>query len=171
MRFVRYKTRLVAQRFTWETRYWFQWNIFSGNEWNNFPISYISDNTKVSIFTVDGCVTAYLYGSLDWDIYMKVPDRISVPDANVRCNMYYVKLNKSLYGLKQTGRMWYNRLKEFLLNKGYSNNDYCPCVSICKSSTRFCIMSVYVNDLNIIGLSLTLMRHGIILRRSSRWRI
>jgi hypothetical protein len=32
-------------------------------------------------------VTAYLYGSLDSDIYMKVPDGISVPNANVGYNM------------------------------------------------------------------------------------
>ena len=47
--------------------------------------------------------------------------------------------------------MWYNRLKEFLLQKGYSNNDDSPCVFIKKSSTGFCIISVYVDDLNIIG--------------------
>src|SRR3954470_1251020 len=60
-------------------------------------------------------------------------------------------LNKSLYGLKQSGRMWYNRLSEFLLKKGYSNNDDCPCVFIKKSTTGFCIISVYLDDLNIIG--------------------
>jgi hypothetical protein len=68
--------------------------------------------------------------------------------------MYCVKLNKSLYGLKQSGIMWYNRLKEFLLNKGYSNNDDCPCVFIRKSSTGFCIISMYVDDLNIIDTEL-----------------
>jgi hypothetical protein len=47
--------------------------------------------------------------------------------------------------------MWYNRLKEFLLHKGYSNNDDCPYIFIRKSSTGFCILSVYVHDLNIIG--------------------
>jgi hypothetical protein len=56
--------------------------------------------------------------SLDLDIYMKVPDEISVSNTNANRNMYCVKLIKSLYGLKQSGRMWYNRLKEFLLNKG-----------------------------------------------------
>jgi hypothetical protein len=65
--------------------------------------------------------------------------------------MYCVKLVKSLYGLKQSGRIWYNRLNEFLLNKGYSNSDDCPCVFIKKSTTGFCIISVYVDDLNIIG--------------------
>jgi hypothetical protein len=47
--------------------------------------------------------------------------------------------------------MWYNRLKEFLLNKGYSSSDDCPCVFIRKFSTNFCIISIYVDDLNIIG--------------------
>jgi hypothetical protein len=47
--------------------------------------------------------------------------------------------------------MWYNLLKEFLLNKGYSNSDDCPCMFIRKSATGFCIISIYVDDLNIIG--------------------
>jgi hypothetical protein len=93
-------------------------------------------------------VTTYLYELLDSDIYMKVPDGISVSNMNATRNMYCVKLVKSL---KQSGRMWYNRLKEFLLNKGYSNNDDCPCVFIRKSSTGFCIMSIYIDNLNIIG--------------------
>jgi hypothetical protein len=52
--------------------------------------------------------------------------------------------------------MWYNRLKEFLLNKVYSNNDDCPYVFIRKSFTGFCIISVYVDDLNIIGTELNI---------------
>ena len=47
--------------------------------------------------------------------------------------------------------MWYNRLSEFLLQKGHTTNDDSPCVFIKKSQTRFCIISVYVDDLNIIG--------------------
>jgi hypothetical protein len=74
-----------------------------------------------------------------------------MPTVHANCNMYCVKLAKSLYGLKQSGRMWYNQLKEFLLNKGYYNSDDCPCVFIRRSSTRFYIISVYVDDLNIIG--------------------
>ena len=45
-------------------------------------------------------VTAYLYGSLDSYIYMKVPDGISIPDQNANRNIYCVKFQKSLYGLK-----------------------------------------------------------------------
>jgi hypothetical protein len=42
----------------------------------------------------------------------------------------------------------------FFINKGYFNNDDCPCVFIRKSSYGFCIISLYVNDLNIIGTEL-----------------
>jgi hypothetical protein len=70
--------------------------------------------------------------------------------------MYCVKHKKSLYGLKQSGSMWYNWLKEFLLNKGYSNNDDCPCVFIHKSPTGIFIISVYVDDLNIIDTELNI---------------
>jgi hypothetical protein len=53
-------------------------------------------------------VTVYLYESLYLDIYMKVPDGISVPNTNANRNIYCVKLVKFLYGLKQSRRMWYN---------------------------------------------------------------
>ena len=96
-------------------------------------------------------MTAYLYGSLDSEIYMKVLDGISVPNSSTNCNMYCVKLKISLYGLKQSGRMWYNRLSEYLIQNGYSNNDDYPCVFIKRSSTGCCIISVCVADLNIIG--------------------
>jgi hypothetical protein len=41
-------------------------------------------------------------------------------------------------------------LKEFL-NKGYSNSNDCSCIFIRRSSTRFCIILVYIDDPNIIG--------------------
>ena len=96
-------------------------------------------------------VTAYLYGSLDSDIYMKVYKGLNILNKNHSRNMYCVKLHKSLYGLKQSVRMWYNQLKEFHLGKGFSNNDDYPCVFIKKSLSVFCIISVYVDDLNTIG--------------------
>jgi hypothetical protein len=74
-------------------------------------------------------VTTYLYGNFDTYIYMKIPEGIPVSnrDENTRA-LYNVKLKKSLYGLKQSGRMWYNRLSDFLSKKGYTNNEGCPCV-------------------------------------------
>ena len=82
---------------------------------------------------------------------MKVSEGLKIPGPNQNRNMFSVHLQRSLYGLKQSGRMWFNRLSKFLLKRGYTNNDDCPCVFIKKSTDRFCIISVYVNDLNIIG--------------------
>ena len=64
--------------------------------------------------------------------------------------MYSIKLKRSLYGLKQSGRMWYNRLNEYLTREGYRNNNNSPCVFIKKSNSGFVIIAVYVDDLNII---------------------
>ena len=47
--------------------------------------------------------------------------------------------------------MWYNRLSEYLLKEGYVNNPICPCVFIKKSETGFAIITVYVDDLNLVG--------------------
>ena len=60
-------------------------------------------------------------------------------------------MQRSLYGLKQSGRMWYNRLSEYLLKEGYKNDPICPCIFIKKSGSEFAIIVVYVDDLNIIG--------------------
>ena len=65
--------------------------------------------------------------------------------------MFSIKIQRSLYGLKQSERMWYNRLSEYLLKEGYVNNSICPCVFIKKSETGFAIIAVYVDDLNLVG--------------------
>ena len=80
---------------------------------------------------------------------MKVPEGLKIPEA---CNreIYSVKLQRSLYGLKQSGRMWYNRFSEYLLKEGYINNPICPYVFTKKSKNGFTIIAVYVDDLNII---------------------
>jgi hypothetical protein len=98
-------------------------------------------------------VTVHLYGSLDSDIYMKLPEGFNLPEANssVTQEDYSIKLNKSLYGLKQSGRMWYNRLSEYLLREGYKNDSICPCTVMKRSVKEFSIIVVYVDDINIIG--------------------
>ena len=96
-------------------------------------------------------VTTYLYGSLDFDIYIKIPEGLKLPEAYTPRNLYSIKLQRSLYGLKQSGRMWYNLLSEYLIKEGYKNDPLCPCVFIKKSKSGFAIVAVYVDDINIIG--------------------
>jgi hypothetical protein len=148
---VRYKARLVDQGFTQRPDVDFNETyspVMSGITFR-YLISLVVQN-RLSMQLMD-VVTAYVYGSLDSDLYMKVLDGISIPDPEANRNMFCVKLQKSLYDLKQSGRMLYNWLSVFLKNKGYINNDDCPCVFIKKTTTGFCIVCVYVDDINIIG--------------------
>ena len=77
---------------------------------------------------------------------MKLPETTTKQQG-----IYSIKLRRSLYGLKQSGRMWYNRLSEYLLKEGYVNDPICPCVFIKKSNSGFAIVAVYVDDINLIG--------------------
>ena len=40
----------------------------------------------------------------------------------------YVRLNKALYGLIQSARIWYNHLRKVMLKYGYVPNEYDPCI-------------------------------------------
>jgi hypothetical protein len=100
---VRYKAKLVAQGFTQRPGVDFNKTyspVMSGITFR-YLISLAVQN-RISMQLMD-VVTAYLYGSLDSDLYMKVPDGISIPDPEANHNMFCVKLQKPLYGLKQSG--------------------------------------------------------------------
>ena len=66
-------------------------------------------------------VIAYLYYDLDTEIYMKIPKEFPLPQAKSR-STHSIQLMQSLYVLKQFGRMWYNRLSEYLSKRRYENN-------------------------------------------------
>ena len=110
----------------------------------------VSEGVDMHLMVV---ITVYLYGMLKNDIYMKVLEGFQMPQVNTSQprNMYSIKLRRSLYDLKQSRRMWYNRLSEYLIKDGYINNPICPCVFIKKSKLGFAILAVYVDDINLFG--------------------
>lgn len=65
-------------------------------------------------------------------LYMKVPQGLKLPTTynSKPREIYSTKLQISLYGLKQPGRMWYNQLSEYLFKDGYVNDEICPCIFI-----------------------------------------
>ena len=46
--------------------------------------------------------------------------------------------------------MWYKCLREYLIKERYINDLLCQCVFIKKSETRFAIIAIYVDDINLI---------------------
>ena len=134
---VRYKARLVdhgcsqRRRIDYEETYS---PVMDATTFRYLISLAVSKNLEMRLMDV---VTAYLYGSLDSDIYMKIPEGFKMHEAlstNPK-EMYSIKLQRSLYGLKQSGRMWYNRLSDYLTSKGYKNNTICPCVFIKKTTS------------------------------------
>ena len=150
---IRYKARLVAQGFSQRPGIDYEetYSPVMDTITFRFLISLaVSEELDMRLMDV---ITAYLYGSIDSDIHMKIPEGFKLPEAvsTKPRSMLSMKLQRSLYGLKQSGRMWYNRLSEYLLKEGYVNNPICPCVFIKKSETGFAIIAVYVDDLNLVG--------------------
>ena len=150
---IRYKARLVAQGFSQRPGIDYEetYSPVMDTITFRFLISLaVSEELDMRLMDV---ITAYLYGSIDSDIHMKIPEGFKLPEAvsTKPRSMLSIKLQRSLYGLKQSGRMWYNRLSEYLLKEGYVNNPICPCVFIKKSETGFAIIAVYVDDLNLVG--------------------
>ncbi|CAM8943865.1 unnamed protein product [Rhodiola kirilowii] len=152
---VRYKARLVAQGFSQRPGIDFEETYSPVMDGITFRyLISLAVHEKLNMHLMD-VVTAYLYGSLDTKIYMKIPEGFKMHDAlsTKPRERYSIKLERSLYGLKQSGRMWYNRLSEYLFQKGYVNDPLCPCVFIKKTTSGCIIIAVYVDDLNIIGTS------------------
>ncbi|KAI3821171.1 hypothetical protein L1987_08729 [Smallanthus sonchifolius] len=150
---ISYKARLVAQGFSQRPGIDYEETyspVMDSTTFRYLISLVIQEGLDMRLMDV---VTAYLYGSLDTEIYMKLPAGFKLPESCKSSSREHlaVKLNKSLYGLKQSGRMWYNRLSEYLLKEGYKNDSICPCIFIKRSESDFVIIAVYVDDLNIIG--------------------
>ena len=51
---------------------------------------------------------------------------------------------------KQIRYMWYNRPNEYLINEGYVNDPFYPCIFIKQSGSSIVIIAVYIFYLNLI---------------------
>jgi len=56
-------------------------------------------------------------------------------------------LKKTLYGLKQTPRQWYERLRYFLLSKGCARGAFDKTLFIRKHASDVILVQVYVDDI------------------------
>lgn len=91
--------------------------------------------------------TAFLYGDLEEDIFMVVPDGVKAP-ANKIC-----KLNKSLYGLKQASRCWNQKFTNFLLKFGFVQSQADNCVFVGNFNGIKALLILYVDDALIMSQS------------------
>ena len=97
-------------------------------------------------------VLAFPQADLDVPVYMELPagvNPVDVSDENRR--RYVLKLNKSLYGLKQAGYNWFEKLREGLITRDFIQSQVDKCVFFRKD----CIVLTYVDDCIILGKTMT----------------
>lgn len=89
--------------------------------------------------------TAYLHAPIDRDIYMEQPEGYHRGGEKLVC-----KLEKSIYGLKQSGRNWNEMLHTSLIGDNFTQNPADHCVYTKESKeTGKVIIVVWVDDLII----------------------
>ena len=93
---------------------------------------------------------AFLHGELTEDVYMTLPLGFPSPGPNKVC-----KLTKSLYGLKQASRKWFEKLSTELLQCGYKQATADHTLFLKHDSSSFTTLLVYVDDILLAGNSLS----------------
>ena len=88
--------------------------------------------------------TAFLHGDLEEELYMRLP-RGSVGDYDGKV----VRLRKSLYGLKQAGRCWNEKLDAWLKADGWVPNDNDACLYVHGTAQARMLFYVHVDDCGI----------------------
>jgi hypothetical protein len=96
-----------------------------------------SENMSLMNFDVK---TAFLYGELDTDIYMRQPEGYRDGSTKV------CKLNRSLYGLKQSPRCWNKRFSQFLQKHNLIVSDADPCLFYRNDEKGKMFVVLYVDD-------------------------
>jgi hypothetical protein len=100
---------------------------------------------------------AYLNGELTEHetIYMSQPPGYHAPNSTGRV----CRLRKTLYGLKQSGRRWYQRLVDIMLRYlGFSHCDVDQAVFFWREGCMIIIVLVHVDDCMIAATTITLVK-------------
>ena len=126
-----------------------QWGI---NYWETYAsvVNWISVQFLLILSQIAGLdtrainfVLAFLQAKLDVPVYMYIPAGMQLSGILSESHqMYILKLEKSLYGLKQASANWYDMLKKALEDIQFCKSAADPCVFIKKDM----IVLVYVDD-------------------------
>lgn len=94
--------------------------------------------------------TAFLHGELKETVYVYQPEGFEKKGSEDKV----YKLNKALYGLRQTPRAWNNKLNTILLELQFIKCSKEPTVYRKEVREHLLVIAVYVDDLLVTGTSL-----------------
>ncbi|UYV62276.1 hypothetical protein LAZ67_1008425 [Cordylochernes scorpioides] len=96
--------------------------------------------TKDSVIKLFDVKAAYLNENIENTIFMEQPAGF-VQDRNKVC-----KLNKSIYGLPQSGRSWNEKFSQVLHDCGLEKLKSDPCLFKWKNEDKYLYVGIYVDD-------------------------
>ena len=99
--------------------------------------------------------TAYLNAPIDCEIYVEQPEGFKQESENGA--KLVCKLQKSLYGLKQSGRNWNTMLHNYLVHEQFKQSIADPCVYTRITDVSKVIVIVWVDDIIIAANDLNEM--------------
>lgn len=142
----RYKARLVAQGFSQSPGVDFDETWSPTARWNSIrTLLALAASEKLDVYQLD-IDSAYLYGELDEEIYMKQPEGF----VDAKHPDWVLRLKRALYGLKQSGRVWNSEIHRYLLGLGFVQNPADPCIySIIHKDGTKSYLGLYVDDIII----------------------
>lgn len=140
----RYKARIVAQGYN--QKYGKDYDeifapVVKQSTFRLFLV--ISSKENLHVFHYD-FKTAFLNGEIDTNLYMKQPDGYIKYDSNFVC-----KLNKGIYGLKQSARIWNLTIDKYLQEIGFTKGNYDQCLYKRNQSNELVYILIYVDDILI----------------------
>ena len=128
-----------------------------------------------TVFTID-FPGAYLNSNLtDSFIYMTLDSHVSqiyadlYPEARAFMSeggRITVRLLKALYGLLESGRLWYENIRQALIEYGFIQNRKDPCVFVLFRTPHCLIVCLYVDDLLIVASIISIAEDFISFLRS-----
>jgi Reverse transcriptase (RNA-dependent DNA polymerase) len=96
----------------------------------------------------------FLHGDLKEEVFMEIP----LGFANEQFRDKVCRLKRSLYGLKQSPRAWFEIFSMTMKKLGYRQSDTDHTMFIQRKDGKICILIVYVDDIVLTGNDLVEMK-------------